>query len=126
MAKATTTRVIRAKGVPEVAQAQVMREITRPKIKAQTLAEQIAGDKMQHLNYMYPGGSQKWPHQKNMWYVDRFFPFAEGGPLAVDEANFMDDIETMKLKKHVLQERGIRYICIAPGMSELEVREQLA
>lgn len=119
------TRVIKNKNASESTNQVVLREVTQPKIKALTLADKIANDTFHYRNYMYDGGSSKFPNEKNMQYVDRFYPYASGGPLAIDEANPMDDVNTLMLKKTVLAESNIRYLCIAHGMTENEVMEQL-
>lgn len=103
-----------------------LREVKRPEIKPDTFIEKLANDKFHYRNYQYSGGQSKFPHAPDMWVVDKFYPYAEGGPLAIDEANHLQDTNTLMLKKQILQESGIRYLCITYGMSELEVMEQLA
>ena len=121
-------RVIKARdGEQEKsAETQVMREVIRPRIKPESLADKLANDTFFHKNYMYFGGEKQFPNAREMHYVERYYPHAEGGPLAVDYATDRDDINTMMLKKPILAERGVRYVCIKYGMSEAEVMEQLA
>jgi hypothetical protein len=103
-----------------------LREVTRPTIKAQTLAEKLANDAFHYRNWYYKGGREKFPMAPQMQYVDKYFPYAEGGPLAVDEATYLDDPNTLKLKKDILKESGVRYVCIVPGMTDLDAMEQIA
>lgn len=120
------SKVIKAKDTSKADNTVVMREVVRPKIKPQTLADKIANDTYHQRNYHIQESQNKFPEARELWYVDRFYPYAEGGPLAVDEANDLDDVNTLMLKKPILAEKGIRYICIKNGMSENEVLEQLA
>lgn len=93
-----------------------------------TLAEEIAGDYFCQLNWYYAGGETKFPNEKRMQYVSKYYPFAKDGPLAVDEETAYDlfSSDVLSLKKQTLKQLGIRYVCIKANMSLIEAMEQLS
>jgi hypothetical protein len=121
-------RAIKARRHGEEINSQIvgLREVNRPKVRTQSLAEKLANDLFHYKNWYYKGGQEKFPMAPQMQYVDKYFPYAEGGPLAVDEATYLDDVNTLKLKKEILKESGIRYVCLVAEMTDLEAMEQIA
>jgi len=103
---------------------------TRRAAKAsEGLADKLSGDKFHHRNQFYPALQKAFPDCKELHYVERFYPYAHGGPIAVDEVNRLNtplEIEGMKLKREILAKLGIRYVLLMPDMTELEAMEQLA
>lgn len=95
-------------------------------VQFMSLAEKIANDQLYYRNYYYPGGRESFPEQKALQYVDKFFPYAEGGPLFIDEVSRTDDMEKVTLKEQRMQTLGHRYVAILPGMTELDIRERIA
>lgn len=91
-----------------------------------TVAEKIAQDKFCQRNHRWPGGQQAFPFNSKMHYVDKFYPYAEGGPLFVDEPTRKDDLEQFKLKEEAMKELGHRYLLLKPGMTEVDALEALA
>lgn len=91
-----------------------------------TVAEQVSGDKFCHINFMWPGCKNAFPFQPKLWNVDRYFPYAEGGPLFVDEPNRLADIESLKLKQEAMKKLGHRYLLCTEGLKFEEALEQLA
>lgn len=94
-----------------------------------SIAERFANDKHFQRNHIWPGAKEAFPTNKKMWYVDRYFPYADGGPLFVDEPTRLS-LETEKdnfeLKKEIMKKLGHRYVVIRPGMSEIDVMEVMA
>lgn len=90
-----------------------------------TLAENIAGHHFYHLNYYWPGCKQAFPMNGKLQHVDKFFPFAENGPLFVDEVKAQDNRD-FKLKNEVMKKLGHRYIVLKPNMTMLEAYEAMA
>lgn len=91
-----------------------------------TVAEQISGDKYCHINYQWPGAKEAFPFQPKLWNVDRYFPYAEGGPLFADEPNRLGDIESLKLKQAAMKALGHRYLLCTEGLKFEDALEQLA
>ncbi len=90
-----------------------------------SLAERVAEDNLYYRNYYYPGGKQAFPFHQRLHMVDKYFPYAKGGPLFIDELTRVDDESIFKEKELTMKTLGHRYIAIKPGMTELEVIERL-
>jgi len=89
------------------------------------LAEVLAQDKYFQRNHIW--SKTAFPFNEKMQYVDKFFPYAEGGPLFVDEPQrTVTDLSIYEAKAEAMKALGHRYICIKPGMTELDAREALA
>lgn len=95
-------------------------------VEPRSMAEKIAKDKLYYRNYYYPGGKGAFPEFPVLQTVDKFFPYAEGGPLFVDEVSRTTDTKLIEKKTEVMRSLGHRYVAIMPGMSELDIRERLA
>lgn len=113
----------------EIDQKVINIETRRAAKAGDALSDKLAGDKFHHRNQFYPALQKAFPDCKELHYVDRFYPYAVGGPMAIDEANRLNtplEIEGMKLKREVLARIGIKYILLQPETTELEALEQLA
>jgi hypothetical protein len=88
--------------------------------------EKLTNNPFYYKNWYYNGGKEKFPHAPSMQFVERYYPYAEGGPMAFDEIGPLDDVETYKLKKIILEKSGIRYVILTHGITEHEAMEQLA
>lgn len=95
-------------------------------VEPRSMAEKIANDKLYYRNYYYPGGKTEFPEFPALQTVDKFFPYAEGGPLFVDEISRTTDQKLIEKKSELMKRLGHRYVAIVPGMSELDIRERLA
>lgn len=91
-----------------------------------TVAEQVANDKFHERNFMWPGGKQSFPFNNKMWTVDKYYPFAENGPLFVDEPSQKEDIGPYTLKREAMKKLGHRYLLLTEGMKFHEALEALA
>jgi len=91
-----------------------------------TVAEQVAGDKFHERNFCWPGSKQAFPFNNQMWTVDKYFPFANGGPLFVDEPTHKHDLKPFALKQEAMQKLGHRYLLLTEGMKFHEALEALA
>lgn len=104
-----------------------LREVKIPQRKNLTsLAEKIANDTLFYRNHYYPGGKESFANNKALQTVDKYFPYAEGGPLFVDELSRLDSVKNYEAKKEVMKKLGHRYVAITPGMDENDIREVLA
>lgn len=89
-----------------------------------SLAERVAGDQLFYRNYYYPGSKQEFS-QDHMRTVDRYFPYAEGGPLYVDEPMMPHEEEDCEKKRAAMKRLGLRYLVIKRGMTEVDCAEAL-
>ena len=90
-----------------------------------SLAEKIAKDKLFYKNYYYAGGRQLFPNNPKLQTVDKYFPYAEGGPLFIDELSYLDNANEYAIKTKKMKELGHRYVAIEPKMNELDILERL-
>jgi hypothetical protein len=102
-----------------------MREVVRPG-NFVGLAEKLAEDKLCQLNYYYPGGKEAFPVHPEMQFVGKYYPYANGGPLFIDELRNFEKTNKFHEKKAVMRKLGHRYLVISFGMTEMDAREQLA
>lgn len=94
--------------------------------KFQTIAEEIAQDKFQERNHRWPGAKEAFPFNKILWTVHKFFPYAQGGPLFVDEPTRKEKLDTYKIKQEAMKKLGHRYLILTEGMKYHEALEALA
>lgn len=94
-------------------------------VEYSSLAEKIALDKLFYVRFYYPGGREQFVEARGQT-VDKFFPYADGGPLFVDEVNRLEDKKLFEKKTEVMKQLGHRYVAILPGMTELDVRERIS
>lgn len=90
-----------------------------------SISDQVAGHGLSYRNYYWPGGKQAFPSDFRMHHVDKFYPFAQGGPLFVDEAS-QKEHRDLKAKKEIMEKLGHRYLIIQPNMTLLEATEAIA
>lgn len=88
--------------------------------------EQIAQSKVKRIRHEWAGARQAFPHHKRLWYVDIFFPYAEGGPLFVDQVKNDAQKEELSEKLNTMKKLGHRYLQIENGMSLNEALELVA
>jgi hypothetical protein len=65
-------------------------------------------------NWLVPNGISLFPELTKARIVDKYFPFAVGGPLLVDEPEYDEDVKVCEAKAEKLQSLGVRYIFIKP------------
>lgn len=92
----------------------------------QGIAEKIAQDKFCHINYYYPGGREAFPMREDMRRVAKFYPYAKGGPLFVDDLVHKKDEPKISEKKEIMKKLGHRYLILKQGMTETDALEQIA
>lgn len=93
--------------------------------KAESIAEKLAGDKLFYRNWMWPAGKEFFPHEPNMWFVSRYYPYALGGALLLDEP--VTDLEKSqcKVKQEKILAKGFRYYIIDRAKSVEEMLFEL-
>lgn len=101
-----------------------IKEVVRP--RSLSMIDNLAGDTFYHKNYYYPGGKAAFEMQPKMQIVDKYYPYAEGGPLFVDECTRKEDLKEYDQKVEIMAKLGHRYLLVKPGMSEMDLREAMA
>lgn len=91
-----------------------------------SLAEKIAGDSLFYRNYYYPGGREFFANDQGLLTVEKYFPYAEGGPLYVDEPMMPYQEEECAKKTVAFKTLKLRYLVIKRGMNELDCIEAIA
>lgn len=103
----------------------VKRVLARRNFKS--LAERVAGDSLFYKNYYYPGGRSFFTQQQNeLLTVDKYFPYAEGGALYIDEPMFEYEERDCEKKAQAMKVLGLRYLIIKRNMNELDCIEAIA
>lgn len=103
---------------------QVLLGIAKRKSLPHSIADRIAGSTFHYRNWYYPGGREEFEQNEKLRYVDKMYPFAEGGQLLVDEPTHQFQIEACELKGKFLKEKGFRYIIVRPQMTLAQVIEE--
>ena len=131
--KTIRTKTIKAKPItdvviPEVKASSnnVLKEIQVRRKELASLAERVANDNFFYVNYYFEGGKSFFPQEPDLQKVKRFFPYAEGGPLFVDEPMLEAEEKACELKKEAMKKLGHRYLVIKRTMNLLNCLEELA
>ena len=103
-----------------------LREVVKSEQRFDCLSDKLAEDKLCHLNYYYPGSKIAFPQDQKYQTVDKYYPYAKGGPLFIDEPSRMESTAPYLKKQQIMKELGHRYLLVLPGMSELDCYEALA
>lgn len=129
MSNQVAARVIKRKPFEEAHDSKDKHTIRLREIKHsefQTVYEKLAEDRFCYRNWYYPGGKETFPYSREMHVVDRFYPYAAGGPLAFDSVDRDADKTVFEIKREALKKAGIRYVMVKPDTDLLEAMEQLA
>lgn len=92
-----------------------------------TLAEKIAESTIYIRNYKFPMADQRIPPQVNpdFKFVDKFFPYAKGGPLYVDEPRDDKDTQLSFEKQRILIHLGMRHLVVEDSSTLIDVITQI-
>lgn len=90
-----------------------------------SLSEQVAQHRLYEKNKIFHDLKEAFPAKWTMWHVDRYFPYAKGGPLAVDEPNHPADVVESFEKQKLLLSKGIRMVVLTYGITLNQALEQL-
>jgi hypothetical protein len=98
-----------------------------------SLADQVAEDFMHERNFKYPESEILYPEgfEAEYRFVTKFYPYAKGGPLMVDEPQSEHEINKVYAKMKRIQESGLlkrnklRYCVIEPDSRLDQVLEQM-
>jgi hypothetical protein len=103
---------------------QVLLAIAKRKTLPHSIADRIAGSTFHYRNWYYPGGREEFQQNEKLRYVEKMYPFAEGGQLLVDEPTHQFQIDACELKRKFLQSKGFRYVIIRPNQTLEQVVEE--
>lgn len=90
------------------------------------MSDALAEDTLCYLNHYYKGGREKFPNDHQLQFVHKYYPYAKGGPLLIDEPAHKESLEIYTKKQEFMKELGHRYLLVKPKMTELDCREVLA
>lgn len=77
-----------------------------------SMAERVAKSPIYHLNYKIPHAEKHYPIDIESRFVSKFFPYAQGGPLYVDEPLTENQMIKAYDKQKLLKGMGLRSIVI--------------
>lgn len=92
--------------------------------------EQLAQDKLFYKNYHVVELKDKFPNHPKAWIVDKYYPYAIGGPLYLDKPTRVEWVnkeykELMIAKEQFLKETKKRYLRFDEGMTLMDAKERL-
>lgn len=91
-----------------------------------SIAEQVAQHRLFKRNEHFPLLKAAFPANRRMWTVDKFFPYAQGGALAVEEPSHLKfEVEEAKAKQAALAAIGVRMVILQPSTNYQQALEQL-
>lgn len=89
------------------------------------VADQIAKSTHWTMNWKWPGSDKEYPNHPDMRMVTKYYPYAVGGPLLVDEARDRKEAEQFFSKQKILKKLGFRHIVIEHDTSLYDALDQL-
>lgn len=89
------------------------------------LAAQVAESTIYCGNWKFKNAEKHFPHDPLLRTVDKFFPYAKGGALFVDEPRSKRDEEHCQRKAKAIHEEGQRYVYLLSEMNLDEAMQQL-
>lgn len=97
------------------------------------LPERIAKHKFANINWPIPGANAIFkemltPAPARPWQITQarfYFPWAEGGPLLIDEVKYESEVPMYQKKQAILREKGFRHVFVRPEDTEEDVLSQL-
>lgn len=82
-----------------------------------SLAERVAYHRLYERNKHVGLLKIAHPHRPHLWTTDLFFPYADGGPLFIDEPVMPPDVAESEMKTDVMKKNGLRFLIIKPKMN---------
>lgn len=125
MGKKVYARTVTHDDVPRGEKSDADKPNRVSKIPLATLSDRVAEDNFYYLKHYFPGGLNEFRDFPNLRMVKKFYPYAKGGPLYVDEPVFEFQKEECRRKKDVMKKLGLRYIVLEDGMSKEDALSQL-
>lgn len=94
-------------------------------LELRTLAEKVAGNKTGcQSNYKIPQAEKHFPVDINSRFVDKYYPYAVGGPLYVDEPTTEYKMIKAYEKQKILRKMGLRSLVIESyGKNDMALKD---
>ena len=80
-----------------------------------TVEDNLADDCVYYRNEKVACLEAQFPYDKDMIYVDRYYPHAKCGPLYIDSPATRAEQSKCEQKAHVMLDAGLKYAFILPG-----------
>ena len=90
-----------------------------------SLSDRLAGDQFYYLHHYWPGCRAFERDNPRLRIVKKFYPYAEGGELYVDEPVFPFQKLECERKAPIMRAAGLRYVVIEPDTTYDEALAQL-
>lgn len=98
----------------------------KPRAEWKSLPEELAQSSVYICRWYFKGGEREFPYQNNLQYVDRYFPYAQGGALLMDFPQDDDELKLCEKKAPIIRKNGYRYLIVEKSMDINAVRERLS
>ena len=85
------------------------------KEQMESVHNQLAEDFQYFRNELVECLAEEFPYDRDLQYVDRYYPNAKGGPLYIDSPQTKYEEEACQKKAHSMLGAGLRYCFILPG-----------
>lgn len=108
----------------EVSEKRVARTVRRSNVLL-TMPERLANDKFAYVNWRIPNAETVFPSDWRLRFVQFYYPFAEGGPMAFDLPKTTSEVADCMIKSRALKQLGLRYVYITSEMTEADALDQL-
>lgn len=91
------------------------------------IASQVAENNFYIMNWKWPGSDRLVPPHVSIDFkmISKYFPYAKGGPLLVDEPRFPDQVKLCFEKQRLLKHLKMRYVVIEIDSTYFDVLAQL-
>lgn len=89
------------------------------------ISAKIAGSTICNRNWPWKNARTHFQNQPLLVTVDKYYPWAEGGALFVDEPVTAEEEKMCEKKAPFLKKEGLRYLVIKREMTEAEARAQV-
>lgn len=89
------------------------------------LAAKLAQDTQYTGNWRIPNALKHFPTDPILRTVEKYFPYAVGGPIYIDEPTDDVELEQCQKKAIALHEEGMRYFIITREMHDMEEHDAL-
>ena len=90
-----------------------------------TVADKLAGDREIRKNKIIDAIRVQYPDKAYLWHIEKYYPYAEGGPLYIDEPVKEWELQECAEKVPLMKKLGLRYVVLKPHMTMFEALEQL-
>jgi hypothetical protein len=77
-----------------------------------SLPDRLAGDSLCYKSWIYEGARERFPDNPELRWVDRYYPYAEGGPLAMDTPVNEQDWKRARDKEKAVRGSGLRFYIV--------------